>query len=687
MCGGLLAALELSGQSIDPLTPAEWHTRQQQVAREWSKWPGLRVAQLDQEIASVRRQLQALPVQYPVMLQNRLGFHSALEAGVVEAGMAVHQIDFALGKIYTLRAIGIAPAANPSEVGPRAYGFPARFRIEVVDDRGEFVTVADWMEQDFPDPGTLPVVFSDLSVDTSRVRLTVPQTQRDAELDYFALGEFFIWGGNGQSFFAENLAIWKTTTVSASGGFSLPPQWELEYLTDGVSGLGFPLSQEEGGKPDLMIKSEAGAELSNEVEVVIDLQEPTEISRFDLWPAQSLDGLALAGVGFPREVLVDVSNDPEFRSYRPIEPEGEVNQAHSGALFSICVRPPEVRYLRITMKDLPEVDGARVLGLGEVALYDVKGDLVRGEVISSKGVPTEHHDQLSRLLDGYCWERKILSDLAWFEGLARRRPLEQRLALLESEYVSALAIWRYLQLKLIVGGVIGLILGLVGYLFWQNSQKKKLLRKQAEQFRRDLHDEVGSSLGGITLLADELAEQRAAGVATTDLDDLSFMAREASASLGEMVKMGDQEPTRLGSLVVGLQRRAERILRGPDLEIKKGDELPDLAVSLGVKRHITLFFKEAIHNCSRHARARSVWIETAIENGQLRIEIADDGCGFDPEQPVTGWGLSSMRSRAEEIGGFCSIVSQVSEGTKVALHVPVELLDRDPQRPYRSSNL
>ncbi len=681
----------VSGQSIDPLNPAEWQARERANTLERSRWPGRRVTQLEAEIQRLQAQLSRLPRQYPVTLQNRLGFHSALETGALDAGAAergykVHQLDFVLTLPFTIQAIGIAPAANPYESGPKAYGFPPRFKIEVLTASGEFDVVADWLDEDFPDPGTLPVVFSDLHVKTRHIRMTVPEVRSESRMNYFALGEFFIWGGNGESFFAENLAIWDSTQVTASAGFSLPPQWELSYLTDGVSGLGFPLGQEASGRKDLMILSTPGAQLAETVEVMVDLGEPKEISRFDLWPAKSLDGLALSGVGFPGEVTVDVSNDRDFKNYRPIEQQGVGNRGRTGALFSICVRPPEARYLRVTLSGLPTMDGERVLGLGEIALYDLKGDLVSGRVLPVSGIPAVHQYQLPRLLDGYCWGRQILSDLEWFEGLARRRPLEQRLAVMERELVLAAAIWHYLQLKLWVGGAVFVSLGLVGFILFQNAHKKKLLRKQADQFRRDLHDEVGSSLGGIALLADELADQPAGGVVATDLGDLSFMAREASASLGEIIKVGDQGPILLSALLLELQQRAKRVLRGPRIELVTDEPGPDLRVSLNVKRHITMFFKEGIHNCARHARASHVRIETLIKADQLWIEIRDDGCGFDPARPVNGWGLSNMRQRAEELGGHCIVRSGEGEGTRVAMQVPLKRLTQEPRTPYQSSN-
>jgi signal transduction histidine kinase len=55
----------------------------------------------------------------------------------------------------------------------------------------------------------------------------------------------------------------------------------------------------------------------------------------------------------------------------------------------------------------------------------------------------------------------------------------------------------------------------------------------------------------------------------------------------------------------------------------------------------------------------------------LRIEIADDGVGFDPAVPTGGQGLRNLRSRAEHIGGRCSITSAPGQGTRAEFLIPI----------------
>jgi signal transduction histidine kinase len=84
--------------------------------------------------------------------------------------------------------------------------------------------------------------------------------------------------------------------------------------------------------------------------------------------------------------------------------------------------------------------------------------------------------------------------------------------------------------------------------------------------------------------------------------------------------------------------------------------------------HIAL---EALNNSLKHAQASSVTI--SVETGQhyTRLEVADNGCGFNPDQAVDsgGLGLISMRQRAERIGGLLNIQAQAGQGTTIRVRV------------------
>ncbi|NOH03771.1 MAG: hypothetical protein HND47_18310 [Chloroflexi bacterium] len=81
--------------------------------------------------------------------------------------------------------------------------------------------------------------------------------------------------------------------------------------------------------------------------------------------------------------------------------------------------------------------------------------------------------------------------------------------------------------------------------------------------------------------------------------------------------------------------------------------------------------QEALTNVSRHARAKTCTVTLAI-NKDLEILVSDDGIGF-PQTYKAGVGLSSMRERAEEIGGTC-VIESTTNGTRVFARLPISSL-------------
>ena len=78
---------------------------------------------------------------------------------------------------------------------------------------------------------------------------------------------------------------------------------------------------------------------------------------------------------------------------------------------------------------------------------------------------------------------------------------------------------------------------------------------------------------------------------------------------------------------------------------------------------------EALTNVVRHAGARHCVIRVAM-NAHLELEVTDDGCGLGKATP--GVGLTSMRERAGELGGSCSVVPAAAGGTVVRAELPLE---------------
>ena len=101
-------------------------------------------------------------------------------------------------------------------------------------------------------------------------------------------------------------------------------------------------------------------------------------------------------------------------------------------------------------------------------------------------------------------------------------------------------------------------------------------------------------------------------------------------------------------------------------------ELPNepTILPMDLRRSLYLSAKELLHNVARHAGARRIRVALARREGRLRLEVEDDGVGFDPARVTEGTGLASVRRRMREAAGSVSIQSAPGEGAIVRLEVP-----------------
>lgn len=101
--------------------------------------------------------------------------------------------------------------------------------------------------------------------------------------------------------------------------------------------------------------------------------------------------------------------------------------------------------------------------------------------------------------------------------------------------------------------------------------------------------------------------------------------------------------------------------------------MPDsLPVDAQQQRELSYIILEAVNNAFKHARADSITINIREHPGMMAVEISDDGCGFDPENPNhRGMGLQNIHSRVSLLKGNLLISSQPDHGTCVCITLPV----------------
>jgi len=141
--------------------------------------------------------------------------------------------------------------------------------------------------------------------------------------------------------------------------------------------------------------------------------------------------------------------------------------------------------------------------------------------------------------------------------------------------------------------------------------------------------------------------------------------------LRDTVWLVDAEHDRLPDLVMRMEQFAGQILADFNYEFRRATEIPPLPIGMDMRRHLYLFYKEALHNVVRHGEPETVSITLSYKSDCLILRVSDDGIGFDLETVGRGRGLNTMQKRAAAIGGTFDIDTVEGRGTTVRLKVEI----------------
>jgi signal transduction histidine kinase len=206
----------------------------------------------------------------------------------------------------------------------------------------------------------------------------------------------------------------------------------------------------------------------------------------------------------------------------------------------------------------------------------------------------------------------------------------------------------------------------------QRSRERLVTAREEERrrLRRDLHDGLGPQLASQTLILTAARKLLHEDLNAADalLADATVHVQEAITDIRRLVY--DLRPPALDDLglVPALHEQiAQYQASGVLFRLDAPEHLPALAAAVEVACYrIT---QEALTNVVRHAHARTCSIQITLDT-VLTLEIADDGMGLAPTYKP-GVGFSSMRERAEELGGRCRIESRPAGGSCVSAHIPL----------------
>lgn len=211
----------------------------------------------------------------------------------------------------------------------------------------------------------------------------------------------------------------------------------------------------------------------------------------------------------------------------------------------------------------------------------------------------------------------------------------------------------------------------------QRSREQLIVAREEERrrLRRDLHDGLGPALAGVAVRLEAvrglLRRDDSAG-AEAMLVQLRADTVEAIADIRRLVQgLRPPQLDELG-LVGAIEERASRLAPegmdgGPRVMVEAPPHLPALPAALEVAAYRIV--EEALTNVIRHSGARACTIRISVAD-VFAVEVGDDGQGLSNGRPP-GIGLSSMRERAAEVGGTCSVDTGPDGGTVVLARLPL----------------
>lgn len=187
----------------------------------------------------------------------------------------------------------------------------------------------------------------------------------------------------------------------------------------------------------------------------------------------------------------------------------------------------------------------------------------------------------------------------------------------------------------------------------------------------DLHDDVGSSLVRITVLADAIKRDGSASNVNEQLGVISGISRGAISTMKDVVWSIDSRNDTMGGMIQYMQEHLYNMLSHAniDFELKHSGFSEQEKLTMEFRQNVYLTFKEAINNIVKHSGATRVLVDLKKEKGFFTMEIKDDGKGFPEKRNATGNGLYNMHLRAKRLNADVQVVSAM--GVTVIMKVPV----------------
>jgi signal transduction histidine kinase len=198
--------------------------------------------------------------------------------------------------------------------------------------------------------------------------------------------------------------------------------------------------------------------------------------------------------------------------------------------------------------------------------------------------------------------------------------------------------------------------------------------EERNRVARELHDTIIQGCGGVSALLEASATVGDADPAMKQglLEGARTQIRSTIDEARRVVWDLRQSPAAEGELTATVSKLAEQLSQESHIPIQFGATGKQRAVEHAIEHDLVMVAREALSNAVRHAAPTSVQLRLSFGARELKMQVDDDGRGFDPATPANGhYGIIGMRERIEHLGGKFVLRSGPGEGTHLEVDVPL----------------
>jgi two-component system, NarL family, sensor histidine kinase LiaS len=198
----------------------------------------------------------------------------------------------------------------------------------------------------------------------------------------------------------------------------------------------------------------------------------------------------------------------------------------------------------------------------------------------------------------------------------------------------------------------------------------EVVLQERTRLARELHDSVSQQLFAASMLTAAINETETDNRAREQFQLVEKMINQSQLEMRALLLHLRPAALKGKSLKEGMEELLGELQQKVPVSVES--RLEEVELDKGVEDHLFRILQEAVSNSLRHAEAEEMKVVLLSRDGKVILQVSDNGRGFIVEEEAPGsYGMTTMKERAEEVGGTFKIVSVPGEGTRVEVQIPV----------------